>query len=62
MLDRLLDMLTTQSTEMLDQYIPRLEQGRIDADAFDGLKQENKDEMPDWLENLRQYDDVDWPE
>ncbi len=36
-----------------------LEQGRIDADALDGLKQEIKEEMPSWLENLRQFDDVD---
>lgn len=37
-----------------------LEQGRIDADALDELKQEIKEEMPDWLEKLRQFDDVDW--
>ena len=37
-----------------------LEQGRINADALDQMKQEIKEEMPDWLENLRQFDDVDW--
>ena len=37
-----------------------LEQGRIDDEALDELKQEIKEEMPDWLENLRRFDDVDW--
>lgn len=37
-----------------------LEQGRIDSDALDELKQEIKEEMPDWLDNLEQFDNVDW--
>jgi len=41
-------------------YSFMLEQGRIDADALDGLKQEIKEEMPSWLENLRRFDSVDW--
>ncbi len=37
-----------------------VEQGRLQPQDFDELKREIKDEMPQWLENLRRYDNVDW--
>ncbi len=35
------------------------EQGQIDADDLADLKETVKEEMPNWLALLRQYDDVD---
>jgi len=36
-----------------------LEQGRLQAGDFNDMKRVIKDEMPEWLENLRQFDNVD---
>lgn len=37
-----------------------VEQGRLQHSDFDQLKREIKDDMPQWLDNLRQFDNVDW--
>ncbi|MCL1873487.1 MAG: phage integrase SAM-like domain-containing protein [Clostridiales bacterium] len=39
-----------------------LEKGVIDQDDYENLKEDIKDEMPDWLEEMQSYDDrcYDW--
>jgi len=32
----------------------------LQAGDFNDMKRVIKDEMPQWLENLRQFDNVDW--
>lgn len=36
-----------------------LENGKISKESFDALKQEIKEDMPEWIATMKRYDDPD---